>query len=62
METKILVDGFRIDSIETPKPGDNLADLALTPIVKELLGDRVIASIIPAPIENPRLILITTEL
>ena len=61
-QTKVYVDGFRIDTIQTPKLSDDLREVALTFKVKRLLEDRVIASIVPVPNVNPRFILITTEI
>ena len=59
---KIYVDGFRIDNIEPLKPDANLEAAALTEKVKEYLGEKRIANIVPVPSVNPQLIIITTEL
>lgn len=52
---KVYVNGFKIDDVET-------SELALTNIVKETIGDRKIILIQPAPIANPKAIMIYTEL
>lgn len=61
MPTKVYVDGFKIDNIQTPKLCDDLRGVALTPKVLELLEDRIVATIVPVPTTNPRVIFITTE-
>lgn len=62
--TKIYVDGFHVDDVEIPKLCDHVEEVALTPKVKELLGeeDKVIADMYPVPLDNPRFIMITTEM
>lgn len=59
---KIYVDGFRIDNIESLKPGDNLEAAVMTTKIKEHLVGKVVGSIVPVPTTCPRFIIITTEL
>ena len=61
--TKIYIDGFRIDNIETPKLCDNIKEVALTAKVKALLEEegKVVSKIHPVPNINPRFIMILTE-
>ena len=63
-QTKIYVDGFRIDTIDTPKLGDNVEEEAMTAKVRTLLQeeDRQIVKIEAVPNVNPRFIIITTEM
>lgn len=61
-QTKIYVDGFRVDVIKTPEICDNLNEIALTPVVKEALEGKAVSMLVPVPHHNPKLILITTEL
>jgi hypothetical protein len=60
--TNIYVDGFRIDTIETPKDYDDIREVAMTPAVIDLLEGREIATIVPVPKTYPRFIIITTDL
>jgi hypothetical protein len=60
-QTKIYVDGFCIDTIETPRLCDNLKEVALTDKVKELLEDRKITTIAAVPTIKPKFIMIITE-
>ncbi len=60
--TKIYVDGFLTDSIETPCLCDDLDNVVLTAAVKDLIQVREIANIIPIPKLQPKIILITTGL
>jgi len=60
--TNIYVDGFLIDTIETPKDDDDIREAAMTPEVIDLLEGREIATIVPVPKTYPRFIIITTEL
>ncbi len=62
--TKIYVDGFRIDTISTPKVCDDLKTVALTAKVKALLEEegRELKNITAVPRIHPNLILIYTEL
>ncbi len=62
MTTKVYVDGFKIDNIQTPKLCDDLREVSLTPKVLELLEDRIVATIVPVPTTNPKTIFITTEI
>jgi len=59
-QTKVFVDGFRIDTISTPKPEDDIREVAMTQKVIELLEEREVATIVPVPKTNPRFIIITT--
>ena len=61
-QTKIYVDGFRVDTIETPKDLSILKELAMTKKVKELLDRRAVTSIVAVPQINPKFIIITTEI
>ena len=61
MPTKVYVDGFKIDNIQTPKLGDDLREVSLTPKVKDLLEARKVSTIVPVPEIDPQLIFITTE-
>ena len=61
-QTKLYVDGFHIDLIDTPTEDANLREVAMTPKVKELLEDRQVVTIVAVPKERPKFILITTEL
>jgi len=61
-QTKIYIDGFRVDTIQTPKLCDNLEEVALTPKVREALEGKEVAKLVPVPRHSPRFILITTEL
>jgi len=61
-QTKIYVDGFRIDTISTPKEGTDIREVAMTPAVLELLEGREVTTIVPIPIINPKFIIITTVL
>ena len=62
--TKIYIDGFRIDEIDTPKLGDNIMEVAMTAKVKALLEeeDKVVKDAHAVPKTNPRFIIITTEM
>jgi len=64
MPTKVYIDGFRIDTIQTPQPGDNIKEVAMTVKVKALLEEenKVVDKIHAMPKINPKLIIITTEL
>ncbi len=61
-QTKVYVDGFLVNTIETPQPGDSILELALTQEVKELLGDRRVVTIVANPKVAPRFIYISTEI
>jgi len=65
MITKIYVDGFRIDDIETPKPEDDLESLIMTAKVKEFLENKEdkgeVTRIISVPEINPKLVIIDTN-
>lgn len=63
MRTKVYVDGFRIDTIETPKPDSDIEAVALTSKVKAALQEegKVVKKIVPVPVINPRFIIIETE-
>ncbi len=60
--TKIYVDGFKIDTISTPKLDDDLKAVALTAKVKTALEGKELKDITPVPPINPNFILIYTEL
>jgi len=64
-QTKVYVDGFRIDTIDTPKLGDNVEEVVMTAKVRALLEeeDRKVVKIQAVPTNvNPRFIIITTEM
>jgi len=63
-QTKIYVDGFRIDTIDTPKLGDNVEEVVMTAKVRTLLQEeaRQVIKIEAVPNVNPRFIIITTEM
>jgi len=62
--TKIYIDGFRIDTISTPKVCDDLKTVALTAKVKALMEEEglELKNITAVPHINPNSILIYTEL
>lgn len=60
--TKIYVNGFKIDTITTPKVDYDLNNVTLTLKVKAALEDKEPTTITPVPKNNPNFILIYTEL
>lgn len=63
MPTKIYADGFRLDTIDTPKEGDDLQAAAMTPKVRAALQEegRVVTKVVAVPLTKPLLIILETK-
>ena len=59
--TKIYVDGFYIDTIDRPRLCDDLAEVAITDKVKDLVEDRIIAEVVAVPKIDPKIIMVVTK-
>jgi len=61
--TKVYVDGFRIDTIDTPKPEDDITAVALTTKVRAALQEegRIVTKVVPVPKINPQFIIIESK-
>ena len=64
MQTKIYVDGFRIDTIELPTEHGDIRVAAMTAKVRELLDEegKIVNEVHAVPEINPKFIMITTEI